>query len=92
MIKDEARGVFRRCLPVLLAFLLAVAGVTPVARPEPGRVVPAGEQHEARTEPASDSAADDQRAAIVVTDREQVLTAQHTVSVGVSRAPPVTAV
>lgn len=79
MIKDVARGVFRRCLPVLLAFLLAVAGVTPAARPETDRAVAAA------VELASESTA------MVVADREQVLTAQNTVSVGVSRAPPVTA-
>ncbi|WP_221325402.1 hypothetical protein [Actinoplanes sp. L3-i22] len=95
MIKDVARGVFRRCLPVLLALALTAAhGSAGVRRSAAGRpAAVSGHQHGGSADRPSDSTAEDNTtAAVVVADREQVLTQQNTVSIGVSRAPPTAAI
>ena len=92
MIGYVARGLFSRCLPVVLALVLSAAGGSPVERPRTSQVAAvSGERHSASAEQASDSTADDTVAVVAAGDRERVLTAQNTVSVGASRAPPVTA-
>ncbi|WP_067699589.1 MULTISPECIES: hypothetical protein [Actinoplanes] len=75
MIGNVARGVFSRCLPVLVVVLLAVAGLW--------RGLPA--------ERVSGTLVGDAVTASVVADRTRVLTAQNTAAAGASRAPPVTA-
>lgn len=90
VIKDVARSVFRRCLPVLLALALTVAhGSADVRRPATGHSAVVASPVEQPQEIAAD---DDAATADAIIDREQVLTAQNTVSIGVSRAPPAAAV
>lgn len=88
MIKDVARGVLRRCLPVLVALMLTTASGARWMETGRSAVAP-GTQHGCSAEQPIEAAVDgDAAAAVAVIDREQILTQQNTVSVGVSRAPP----
>ncbi|MFI1996910.1 hypothetical protein [Actinoplanes sp. NPDC020271] len=94
MIKNVARGVLRRCLPVLLALvLIAVPASAGVHRSPAGPpAVVASASQSGSVEQAHGASADKAETAGAVIDREQFLTSQSTVSVGVSRAPPAAAV
>ncbi|WP_436524802.1 hypothetical protein [Actinoplanes sp. HUAS TT8] len=93
MIKNVARGALRRCLPVLLALVLvaapATAGVHRSPADPPAVVACASRSDSA--EQAHGAPVEKAETAGAAIDREQILASQSTVSVGVSRAPPATA-